>query len=372
MTAKVVERSDIGSLIDVLGDAGYTVVGPTLRDHTIVYDELGGVEDLPIGWTDEQDGGSYKLVRRDDAALFGYAVGPHSWKRFLYPPRSTLLTIRRVNGNLIFDEPEPSSVKYAFVGARACELAAIAIQDTIFLDSGHVDRTYQDNRRDLFTVAVNCAVAGGTCFCASMNTGPECTAGYDLVLTEVIAADRHHFVIESGSDTGQQVLDSLPGREATAADIAAVAAIVADTTAHMGRTLDTAGLKELLQANRASLHWDEVATRCLTCTNCTLVCPTCFCSSTEDDASLDGATATRSRRWDSCFTMDFTLLHGSPVRSSPSSRYRQWITHKLADWHDQFGTSGCVGCGRCITWCPVGIDITAEVAAIRAGTEVRA
>ena len=205
-----------------------------------------------------------------------------------------------------------------------------------------------------------------------MGTGPECTSGYDLVLTEVIEPDRHEYVIESGSAAGQAILEGIAGRAATDSDFDRVQEIVADTSAHMGRSLDTEGIKDLLQGNRDSPHWNEVAARCLTCTNCTLVCPTCFCSTTEDTASLDGSTATRERRWDSCFTMDFTTLHGSAVRVSAMSRYRQWMTHKMAGWYDQFGTSGCVGCGRCITWCPVGIDITAEVAALRAGTEVPA
>ena len=205
-----------------------------------------------------------------------------------------------------------------------------------------------------------------------MGTGPECTSGYDLVLTEILDGGRHEYVVESGSAAGQTFLEGIAGRAATESDFDRVQEIVADTAANMGRSLDTEGIKELLQGNRDSPHWDDIAGRCLTCTNCTLVCPTCFCSTTEDTASLDGSTAMRERRWDSCFTMDFTTLHGSAVRNSAMSRYRQWMTHKMAGWYDQFGSSGCVGCGRCITWCPVGIDITAEVAAIRAGTEVPA
>lgn len=371
MSTIVVDREDFGSLIDVLRARGFTVVGPTVREQAIVYAALDSVEDLPAGWTDEHSGGAYRLQRRDDEALFGYVVGPESWKKYLFPPRSTLLTVRRVDGGLVFAEPDPATVNYAFIGARACELAAIAIQDKVFLDSGYIDRTYQMKRQGLFVVGVNCAIAGGNCFCVSMGTGPECTDGYDLVVTEIVD-DRHEFVIESGSEAGEEVLAALPGRPAGPTDHSRVAAIVADTAAHMGRQLDTAGIKELLYESREHPRWDEVAARCLACTNCTLVCPTCFCSTTEDTADLDGAAATRTRRWDSCFTMDFSALHGAPVRQSTRARYRQWMTHKLASWYDQFDTSGCVGCGRCITWCPVGIDITEETAAIRAGSEVPA
>ena len=121
-------------------------------------------------------------------------------------------------------------------------------------------------------------------------------------------------------------------------------------------------MQELLQGNLEHPRWDDVAERCLTCGNCTMVCPTCFCTTVEDHSDLAGRRAERKRRWDSCFTMDFSYIHGGSVRDQARSRYRQWMTHKLASWIDQFGTSGCVGCGRCITWCPVGIDITEEVA----------
>jgi ferredoxin len=366
MNQRVLDRADFPALFDALDAEGYTIVGPTVRDHAIVYSDLGGVEDLPIGWTDEQEAGEYRLRRRDDQALFGYAVGQDSWKKLLFPPRTTLLQVKRSNGSLEFVPSEVPHHRYAFLGVRACELAAISIQDRVFLGSGTVDRTYHTGRRDVFTVAVNCMVAGGTCFCVSMETGPRSTSGYDLVLTEIIDSERHEFVLEAGSEAGDRVLSMLPGRAVTEADLGAVDRIVEETASSMERSMDVDGIKELLYDNLEHQRWDEVAERCLACTNCTLVCPTCFCSTTEDTVTLDGDAAQRSRRWDSCFTMDFSGLHGVPVRSTTRARYRQWMTHKLASWYDQFGSSGCVGCGRCITWCPVGIDITEEVAAIRA------
>jgi ferredoxin len=364
-----IERDDLQRIIEGLARQGYRVIGPTVRDGAIVYDTVARLEELPVGWTDQQDGGRYRLERRGDGALFGYAVGPHSWKRFLHPPIERLWQARREGDGFSVIENEEAAEPLAFLGVRACELRAIAIQDRVFLAGQYLDKSYKIRRDHSFIVAINCGQAGGTCFCVSMDAGPKVDAGFDLALTELIEEGRHMFVLEVGSAAGADMVKDLPGRPASEEEIKAAEEVVARTKGQMGRSLDTSGLKELLQANPNHPRWEEVAERCLTCGNCTNVCPTCFCTTVDDTTDLAGATAERVRRWDSCFTLDFSYIHGGSVRNSARSRYRQWMTHKLAHWIDQFGSSGCVGCGRCITWCPVGIDITEEAAAIRAAPE---
>jgi ferredoxin len=365
--ATTIERDAFDGLLAAIAARGYKVIGPTVRDGAIVYDSFTTSDDLPIGWTDEQDGGTYRLRRRDDEALFGYAVGPQSWKRLLHPPEVRLWRAARDgDGALEIDDGADDAPAYAFVGVRSCELHAIAIQDRVMIGGDYPDPFYAARREGAFLVAVNCTVAGGTCFCVSMETGPRAESGYDIALTEVIEGDRHYFLSEAGSERGAEVLAEVGRAPADAAEFEAAAAGVAEAAANQGRSMDTNGIKELLYDSYEHPRWDEVSERCLTCGNCTMVCPTCFCTTVEDSSDLAGTSAERTRRWDSCFTMDFSYVHGGSVRASPRSRYRQWMTHKLATWIDQFGTSGCVGCGRCITWCPVAIDITEEVAAIRA------
>jgi len=361
-----IERDVLQQIIGALASRGYRVIGPTVRDGAIIYETVTRLADLPVGWTDRQDAGRYRIERRGDAALFGYAVGPHSWKRFLHPPVERLWQARRQANGFSVVENEEMPERLAFIGVRACELRAIAIQDRVFLAGQYLDKSYKIRRDSAFIIAVNCSQAGGTCFCASMDSGPKVEAGFDLALTELIEEDRHLFVMEVGSSAGVDLVRDLPHRHATEEEIAAAERVVDRTRGQMGRTLETNGLKELLQTNPNHPRWDEVSERCLTCGNCTNVCPTCFCTTIDDTTDLSGTTAERVRRWDSCFTLDFSYIHGGSVRSSARSRYRQWMTHKLAHWVDQFGSSGCVGCGRCITWCPAGIDITEEAAAIRA------
>lgn len=361
----IIDREGLNQLISVLAGMGFQVVGPTVREEAIVYEKLESIKDLPEGFTDEQDGGIYRLKQRSDKALFGYTVGPHSWKKFLHPPERRLWSADSEGIDFEIKPEKLEAPKFAFLGVRACEMHAIAIQDKVFLNDKYVDPSYQVRRENAFFIAVNCGQAGGTCFCVSMNTGPKVEAGFDLALTEILDKDQHYFLVEAGSDQGAACLQQVTHRQAQNDDVAKAENIVQKTAGQMGRTLDTTHIKELLYENLEHPRWDDVAERCLSCANCTMVCPTCFCSTVEDVTDITGTHAERWQKWDSCFTMDFTYMHGGEVRTSTKSRYRQWLTHKLASWQDQFGSSGCVGCGRCITWCPPAIDLTEEIFQIR-------
>jgi sulfhydrogenase subunit beta (sulfur reductase) len=390
----VMTTAALESLLVLLRERGYRVVGPQVRDGAIVYDELPSASALPRGWRDVQAPGRATLERRDDDALFGYAVGVTGWKRELFPPRQRLWEAVG-DGDASFhivEAPAPDQ-PLALIGVRPCELAAIGVQDRVFLHGLAEDRVYAGHRRGLVLVAAECHAPAASCFCTSMGTGPGLevdedgvrAAGAathpttpppavpDLVLTELLGGD-HRLLVRAASTTGEDLLSALEHREVTTDDLDARAASLDAAQAAIDRHLELDGLHDLLLGNLSHPRWDDVAARCLTCTNCTLVGPTCFCSTTEDTTDLTGEHAFHDRRWDSCFTLEFTHTGPASVRTSTRSRYRQWLTHKLATWEDQFGTSGCVGCGRCITWCPVGIDITEEVAAIRAtdGREVTA
>lgn len=360
----------IGQLDELLNHLrvdGYQTIGPTLGDGAIVYDEVASVQDLPRGYTDEQEAGSYRL--RDNAqGYFAYTTGVQSWKQYLHPPRQQLWAAAKDdNGLRILPNTAPPR-KYAFLGVRACELWAIETQDKVFLDGPFVNPNYHAQRRQAFVIVVQCTRAGGTCFCTSMGTGPAAAAGFDIALTEF--AEEEIFLAETGSERGAAMVKKL-GCQSAAVELADRARErYAAAASQMGRHLEGSGLAEDLAKTYGSGHWEQVARRCLACANCTMVCPTCFCTTVEDTVSLTGDHAGRWQRWDSCFTGDFSYIHGGAVRKSTAARYRQWLLHKLSTWHEQFGQSGCVGCGRCITWCPVGIDITEEAQALRQGSSL--
>ncbi len=369
-------KSGFQRLIDSLATT-HRVVGPQVMDAAVVLADLSRVEQLPAGILDEQDGGRYRLRSDPEAGWFDHVVGPHSLKNFLFPARETIASFSREGGSWRQDEIATADIRpIAVIGARGCDLAALRVQDRIFLESGHVDPGYARRRGGLFVVAVNCRRAAATCFCHSMGCGPAATHSFDLAITEF----HDRFACEIGSEAGADLLArafAAPLPPCSADEIDRARRVPEDLAATMHareavpgeprpRSLDTDGIRDVLFSNLEHPRWEEVASRCLSCTNCTLVCPTCFCSSVTEVADLSGDRVDRERHWASCFTLDHARIHGGSVRSTTASRYRQWLTHKLAGWIDQFGSSGCTGCGRCITWCPVGIDLTEEVAAIRA------
>ncbi|HEX9064823.1 MAG TPA: 4Fe-4S dicluster domain-containing protein [Streptosporangiaceae bacterium] len=361
----VLDVTGLHDLHAALRLAGYRVIGPTERDGAIVLAELDSAAELPFGRGVELSPGGYRVTGRADSAAFAHSAGPQSWKQFLHPPREQLWSADLDGGELTVTPAETSSPRLAFIGVRPCDLRAIAIQDQVLGRGDHAGSRYAARRAGIFVVAVNCTEPGATCFCSSMGTGPQAGPGYDVALTELVDDHGHRFLAEAGSAAGAGLLAGLAGAEADEPTKDAARSAVDRAAGLMGREMPAGILHDLMARSHSAQRWDDVADRCLTCGNCTMACPTCFCTTVQDTSDLQGGHAERWQLWDSCFSLDFSYLPGGPIRSTDRSRYRQWLTHKLGTWHDQFGSSGCVGCGRCIVWCPVGIDLTEEVAALR-------
>lgn len=359
----ILQANNLQSFLNILQQEGYTVIAPKREAQCITYGEINSIQELPQGWTDVQEKGSYRLKKREDNAYFGYNIGIKSFKDFLFLPRENVFKI---------DHQQPTQVlsiakhpKYAFLGVRSCELTAIQIQDKVFMEGAYVDPNYTRRRELAFIIAFNCHTTASTCFCDSMNTGPAVKQGFDISLSEILTSDTHDFLLEAGSDKGLSILQKLHLQPVMPWHIIHKQKMLEQVRKSQWRKIDNENITQHLYAAHDHPHWDKVAERCINCTNCTLVCPTCFCSKNEETTPIDEKATIRAKVWDSCFSQEFSYVHDSFVRDSAKSRYRQWLTHKLGSWHDQFGSSGCVGCGRCITFCPVGIDITEEFAAIR-------
>lgn len=349
-------RSALPAWFAALRQAGFQLLGPRLAQGAIVYQPLDSAADLPAGWVDHQAPGQYRLEHEEHDRCFDWVGSAQGIKPWLFTAEQPLWTCRSDDAGLHFEpvttKPPPTLV----IGLRACDLAALALQDRHFLDGAHADPHYRARRAQLWVVAVNCHRSADTCFCVSTGDGPEVRAGADLILDELDEG----FLVRVGSQRAARLLKGLDLQPLSEAQHQRILALRREAT-HQQRALPSTDLRApLYAAQRQEALWQPVAERCLTCGNCTAVCPTCFCFRIDDEAALDGQLDSRVRRWDSCFSDEHSQLAGKVIRQSAPHKYRQWLTHKLATWHEQYGRSGCVGCGRCISWCPVGIDLVAE------------
>ncbi len=361
MIEYLLPRGDLQRLLDALRREYNRVIGPRVRDGAIVFDEIEKVSQMPVGIREEQAPGRYRLHDSGDGRSFGWANGPQALKPLTFAPRDVVWrATRNDQGEMRFTETLPETQTAAVIGVRGCDLSAMHLQDQHFGYREYPDHYYNRRRRALFLVAVDCANPAATCFCHSTGDGPTASSGFDISLTEIDAG----FLARAKSQRGQELLDSLALTAPDAAHVEEARRQGEAAVAAQQRALPSRNLKQDLFARLDHARWKAVGERCLSCGNCTSVCPTCFCHSEGDAADISGQQVEHFRQWDSCFTDGHSYIHGWVVRGATHLRYRQWLVHKLGSWHDQYGRSGCVGCGRCIAWCPVGIDLTEEVHAL--------
>ncbi len=351
-------RQQFDSLLRVLEGYGYRTIAPVFRDGTVVYSDVSDAAQLPAGLALEAAPGSVRASWTESPRMFAWANGPQAIKPFLFRPREQLWSVARgQDGSLVFRDDAAEPGLLAIVGVRSCDLAALALQDRHFIEGDTADPHYAARRRQLLLVAVNCTHPAATCFCASTGDGPAAESGYDLLMDELDDG----FILQAGSDRGRSLMQELPLLPVDDAWQDEARAATSAAAASQQRSIPPGDLFEALSARREHPRWEAVAERCLSCGSCTQVCPTCFCSSEQEEPQLDGAASVHVRQWDSCFSEGHSYIHGLVIRREVRHRYRQWLTHKLGSWHRQYGRSGCVGCGRCIAWCPAGIDFCAEV-----------
>jgi ferredoxin len=353
---QVMLPADLDRLLQQLAAEGYRLVGPHATGDGVQLGEIDGVADLPLGWRASVEPASVRWRQEAGAGFFGYFSLLDGWKQFVFPSSERLWSLGE-------DGPEPvlhDGKPLAMIGMRACDIAGLQVLDRTFMGEDNVDAHYLARRKDAFLIAVECAEAASTCFCAGMQSGPDVKQGADIVLFEIFDAAGHRFLARADSRRGREMLAALALAAASHDD----ERHAADTLAAVARDAAWEAAADVPQqaepAHYSEAHWQKVADRCLSCTNCTMVCPTCFCFDSTPVGGVASGAAGAERRWSSCFDCQHSYIHGGVVRDSISSRYRQWLMHKLVTWNEQFGSSGCVGCGRCISACPAAIDIRRE------------
>ncbi len=354
-------RDHFDTLLTALHKLGAHCVGPTVMDDSIHYTTLTSSTQLPQQVHDHQGPGHYRLSTSTESRWFAWANGAQALKPLVFVPQEILWRSERDSeGNLQFSNSKQEPPLTAVIGVRACDLAALALQDQHFLDGLEQDSAYARRRQQLILIAVNCTHPSANCFCHSSGDGPEVKQDYDLLLDELDDG----FAVRSASPMGEKIcqqlqLEALTNSQQDEIKHANLRAIEQQT-----KHLPEGNLEQALKNLQGSGRWQQIAERCLSCGNCTAVCPSCFCHSQHDEPAANSMSSAHIRQWDSCFSHGHSYIHGMVIHNETRFRYRQWLTHKFSGWFEQYGRSGCVGCGRCITWCPVGIDVTEELHAL--------
>lgn len=349
-------RDNLHELLTLLQAVGYNCVGPSVTEGAIQYDKIQTVDALPQGYELDISPGHVRAIKKNHERYFAWPNGPSGIKPWLYKSRELLWKAQANENGFVFSEPTIEADPIAYIGARACDLAALQLQDLHFMYSDFPDPYYSANRNALFIVGVNCSHAASTCFCASTDDGPEIFSGYDLLLDEFDEG----YQVRFGSEKGLKIFEQLSLTPVSLDNKAQAKSQLANVVASQERDMLHENMHANIFSNLDDKEWEKIAEKCLACGNCTSVCPSCFCHREVEVPALDGRSSTHFREWDSCFNQDHSYIHGLTVRDETRLRYRQWMSHKLGSWREQYGRSGCSGCGRCIAWCPVGIDFVAE------------
>lgn len=348
-------------MLDYFKQNGYKCLAPHYQDDSINYAEITKASELPWGYIDEQQPGYYRVTKTDTKQAFSFTLPAASVKPMLFKAKENIWKVKRNdNGKLVF-EPVVEFEKIAVFGIRPCDLRGIETQDRVFMQNSYNDIRYTKRRENQFIVAMNCTSAHYNCFCITLGDAPRADKGYDLAMTEI----EQGFVTEIGSDAGRKLLNYLKVPAASGAQVELALAGIINAGKMQHKKLPP--IKEFeakLVESPEHPQWEDAAKRCLSCGNCTNACPTCFCHTERDNPNVLGTETFHTREWDSCFSLEHSYTHGETYHGLPKYRYRQWLTHKFATWRDQFRVKGCVGCGRCVTWCPVKIDVVDEINAI--------
>jgi len=268
-------------------------------------------------------------------------------KRTIFSPKKFFLP--NLEREFLFEKKEKGykiheTIKHkprVIFGIRSCDLHAIGTLDKLFLEFYGYDLLYRNKRNTTFTIGLSCAEAAETCFCGSMNT--HIPDFFDLFFWE----KKDGYFVEIGSARWEKLLHKK---------------FFESTSEKKGSnpkcpvSLDTKNIDSLLMKNFGHVVWEKEAEKCLSCSSCTQICPTCYCFLVLDNFLKNGDSE-RYREWDSCQLQRFSKIHGAIFRKTRKSRLRQFVMHKLSYFKEDHGIHLCVGCGRCIKACPAKISL---------------
>lgn len=316
-------------------DQFYKLIGELLKDFEII-----GPKELP------NQGIFYQSLTNAKDLYLGEGFAAEPIKKFFLAPSEWLFREKGDNEVTLESIPLPKN-KRIIIAARPCEIKGLSLLDKVFTGD-YQDPYYINNRERTVIIGLACKRPDKSCFCTSLGITPTSTEGMDVLLVEF---EENLFMAELITDRGQELFSSI-GKEVARE----MSELFEKTKEEINNRVERKvkipdNLEEIFESN----YWDEVSKPCLSCGICTYLCPTCHCFDLVDEERK------RLRCYDGCSFPDFTLqASGEDPRPTKKERYRQRVLHKFDYFKKNFGENLCIGCGRCIRYCPVKIDI-AEV-----------
>ncbi len=314
----IFKKSDLAKFFDDLKKE-YELIGPTRKNGVLTFDRINVPEDLVL---DKQT--------------------DYSPKKFFLPPKEAIMGYDKkgIISNI-------SKEKRAII-MHPCDANSLLITDRLFLDE-MPDPYYEARRKNTLLVVFKCLKPDKNCFCTSMNTSE--TTNYDLYFIDV--GDK--YIVSVNSDKGR----AITSKSKLFSPVLREGFIKVNCEKKLFEPTK-------LDSKFPDSVWKEGSDKCLYCNACTIACPNCMCFDIKDVPDLSGESGSRIREWDSCKRPDFTEVAGGFVfRDEKLHRFKHRIYHKLKYYRDRHGRNMCVGCGRCITVCPAGIDFVDIVNKIR-------
>lgn len=340
--AKLILKSDMPAFFEKLN--GFDLYGPVNVDGTSLFKKLALGETLELS---------------------GFENSKKPPKDLLFPQTEKMLDFVK-KGNRFVDATDaglPEKPRVAF-GIRPCDAHSLTILDPLF-SWDYTDKYYVNRRENMTLVGLSCTSENmplKSCFCTSVGGGPASTKGLDLLLTDL----GESFYVESLTPKGEKLVELGCDlfKDAGSDNDGVVADLKEKAARRISRKVEIEGISEVLEGTFESPYWEEFSKRCLGCGICTLLCPTCHCFDISD--VIERGEGRRERTWDSC-QYEYYTIHASGHNPRPLKKHRQRnrILHKFHYMKKNLDVTGCVGCGRCISDCPVNIDIIEVIEGVK-------
>jgi len=259
------------------------------------------------------------------------------------------------------EKHSPSSKKVIF-GLRACDIRSLRLLDLVFAEGEYRDEAYTGRRNKNILITWSCTEPEETCFCTSFDSDPGRPEFGDILAIDL----KDGLILEAQSEVGEEILDKADDllRSAVQNQIKKAERLQLEAKDKVALEVGLDNIKNELSDRFDDPIYEKYASRCLGCGICTYLCPTCHCYDLESETW--GQEGLRYRCWDSCMFSNYTRLAGGEnPRPTKTERLRNRFLHKLQYFPEMYEQYGCTGCGRCLKYCPVSVDITKFIRQIK-------